>query len=665
MGFWKRICRCGFASLLVTGAATSAAGAVPTKGDTFGITKNIPVYVQEFHIWWGFPYPDTQSPVSHIESTYCSFREPWRLQWNCNGYPMLGIYDSRNMEVVRWQLRCIKATGVTSVAAMIHPEIGKGLNFIQEKDDFLTKLLDVAAEVKFPIFFMDEVAFRPDKDSKDPAIMGQRIVRFLKRYGSHLGFYKIDGKPVYYYQTFGYWVGAEATSKMMREVEAQVGGVHWMVFGDVAQASQVPEISSIIGASNGRRKNTVTRQWDLGYQDPAAIVEMGHKSGKKIADIHYPKFDNSGQPWRQFWVGQYGHQGEFIEATVASSMKSKPDFLMLSSWNDYEEGAFFEPAWDFDGFTGDPYLYCRVLAKMRGVEFIPPPLPPKEAVHPTIWEKLGYGDGAGPIIDRIYRSHVRGGSLEVVVRDTASAVAELEMVSDGDMWWAAPQPGEQDATGSLQLSFGDVAAARQVDDRMGHPVGQACNTGMGKLRFKLTADAAAVGDRPAVGVAYALDPANPARRVQIILPRRTPAPTIEPVGGFQTDVILTMSPHVKAEEIGADAWAGWQTGVASPYAPVNLQGADSRITFEGQGTDLAIVSLLGPPRADRLVKSKPVKHDREGQYVSYYITLGKEQLDRPGVHFIWLRAKDSAGNWGSPRFYAVPNYEEPVKSRGD
>ncbi len=661
MKLCKWICGCVCLSLAgVALAAPPAPATQPPHISTFGITKGIPVYLQEFHIWWGFAYPNPQYAVSHIESTYCSFREPWRLEWNCNGYPMVGLYDSHNLDIVRWQLRCIKATGVTAVAIQLHPVIGEGLHFIQERGGFISQILKIAAQVKMPVFFMDEVAFRPDAQSRDPKIMAQRIIRFLKRYASSPGFYKINGAPVYYYQTFGYWVGVKKTSQMMREVEAAVGPVYWMIFGDVAQVGRVPQVKAIVCGNNLARCNPTTRKTDFDSTEPGYIFNLGHKFHKLIGDLHYPKFDDSSQPWRRAWVSQYGHQGAFLKATVANSMKYHPDFLMLSSWNDYEEGAYFEPAWDFDGFTGDPYLYCRVLAGLRGIKFVPPPLPPKQALHPTIWEKLGYGDGAGPIIDHIYRSHVRGGSLEVVVRDTASAVAGLEVVPDGDAWWAAPQPGQDGPTGSLKLCFGEVGKPQEVSDHMGHTVGQACNTGLGKLRFELTTDPARLGDQPFVGVAYATDPMDPTRPVHVLLPRQTPAPTMEPVGGFQTHDILPMSPPCQAQEIGTQAWAGWQTGVAYAYAPVNLKPPQHEITLDAPGCNLALISLLGPPRPDRILTTPSVKHDAQGRCVSYYITLGAEQLDHPGVHFIWFRAKDSVGNWGSPRLYAVPNYERPA-----
>jgi hypothetical protein len=44
--------------------------------------------------------------------------------------------------------------------------------------------------------------------------------------------------------------------------------------------------------------------------------------------------------------------------------------------------------------------------------------------------------------------------------------------------------------------------------------------------------------------------------------------------------------------------------------------------------------------------------------VTFHVTIPKERLARSGVQFVWVRARDAAGNWGSPRFFAVPNFEE-------
>lgn len=649
-------------ALLGSATCIPALFAKPTADQpdaSFGLLRDVPVYMQEWHVWWGFPFPDKSKPVLHLDTTYASFREPWRLEWNRNGYPYPGIYDSSNPEIIRWQLRCIKATGVTSVAVMLHPLNDTGLGFIQENIGLVKLILDLAAEEKFPVFFMDEVAFRSSPVPRDPAVMARRIIRFLGDYGAHPGFYKIDGKPVYYYQTYGYDVSGKRTDEMMAEVEKAYGPVHWMIFGDGGRMGSATRLNTLISGANLHRRPAGTRQINLSVQNPAVIFPAVRAMGKRAGDMHYPKFDGTAQPWRQRRVALYGDRGSYLATTLADSLRAKPDLLMLSSWNDYEEGAGFEPAWDFDGFTGDPYLYCRVLARLKGIEFVPPPPPPKEAVHPSIWEKLGYGDGAGPIIENVHRSHVRGGSLEVVVRDSASPVTALEAVWDGDVWWRAAQPGEHADAGNLKPPADALTpSGTSLKSPMNFRIGKAASVELARVGFRPDDDVAVLGSTPAVGVAYAFDPSVEPARVDALFQRRTPAALWEPTGGLQRELVLPLSPHNKAEDIGHLLWDGWVTRSAVAGVPIKLAKGEPCVVVRAAETALATVSLLGPPREERIVTVSPQPHDPAGWRVSYHLVVNSERLARPGVQFLWLRARDAAGNWGSPILYSFPNYED-------
>lgn len=101
---WKTLGLAACAAL-----AGSVFGGTQMNPKSFGALKDMPVYIQEWHVWWGFPYPDRQQPFSHMSSTLTAEREPWRLNWNRNGYPLVGLYDAANPEIMRWQIRCMKA----------------------------------------------------------------------------------------------------------------------------------------------------------------------------------------------------------------------------------------------------------------------------------------------------------------------------------------------------------------------------------------------------------------------------------------------------------------------------------------------------------------------------------------------------------------------------
>ncbi|MBS1369352.1 MAG: hypothetical protein HPZ91_05280 [Lentisphaeria bacterium] len=646
-----------FAKLAAAACASAAlllAAAGPELGpESFGVLKDKPTYIQEWHIWWGFPYPDRQRPFAHMDSALTSDREPWRLDWNRNGYPLVGLYDSANPEIIRWQIRCMKAAGLDSVAVMIHPDNGGGIAFIQEAPtDMIGAILDIAAEEKFPVFFMDEVAFRKGSVAQNPEVMAERVIRFLKKYAGHPGFHRIGGKPVYYFQTYGWGVKPEELEAMFRKVETAAGPVHWMVFGAVNRFGAIPQIASMVDGASHHRRSKETRRWQLKEQDPGHIFSAGRRFGKKITDMQYPKFDGTSQPWRQTGVSQYGLGGRTLETTILNSLKSNPDFIMLSSWNDWEEGANFEPGWDFDGFSGDPYLYCRVIAHLRGREFVPPPLPPKEAVHPSIREKLGYGDGAGPVVEKIERSHNRGGALAVTVRDTASEVVALEAAWNGDFYYLAAQSAGGRPQGNL-IPRAELPKSELLKNIFGYTPGRATAVRSGGIAFSVPEPEKVPGTF-ALGVATAFDPEKPMQPVIVRAANLHPVPLREPIGGRRAEYVFRLTPYPRDNRFPAELWNGWRTAVAVNPRPLDLAGKP--LTLEADGAKFGLISILGDPRGERIVTSG-VPFDEAGRIKTFHLTLPDEVLGAPGAHFVWLRAKDAAGNWGSPVLHAVPNYE--------
>lgn len=642
------------------------AGAAPLPGltkESYGALKELPVFIQEWHFWWGFPYPDRQQTFSHLDSTLTAEREPWRLYWNRNGYPYPGPYDSANPDIMRWQIRCMKAAGFETVAAMLHPEWSVGIDYIQEENSNLVKTaLDIAAEEKFPIFFMDEVAFRNGSPAQKPEVMVQRFVRFLKLYGSHPGFYRIDGKPVIYFQTFGMNITPEELSGVFDRVEEQAGPVHWMIFGDVARFSGVKKLCSVVCGASLHRKNAATRKWQLDFQDPAPIFAAARKAGKKVADMQYVKFDGTSQPLRQPGVLAYGLGGRRLEKTMLDSFRSGPDFLMVSSWNDWEEGTTMEPGWDFDGFTDDPYLYCRVMAHLKGRDFTPPPPPPKESVHPTIHEKLGYGDGAGPLVESIERSNNRGGTLTVTVRDTVSEVTGLEVVWEGDLYWKAPQGKEGAATGNLALQSSRPVKTRQLRNVFNFTPGRAVDVGNADLTFDAP-ELRTLEDNFHIGVATVFRPKQPFGKLFVTVPNKIVVRRLEPKGGTEENYTFNFTPHARNDQFPKELWDGWRTVVGANPRPVDFnKGA---LTLKAPGQQLGLLSILREPKEERVLHDAVPVPGSDGRHKRFHLVVPDEILDQPGASFVWLRACDAAGNWGSPVLYAFPNYEEFDRSAPD
>jgi len=169
----------------------------------------------------------------------------------------------------------------------------------------------------------------------------------------------------------------------------------------------------------------------------------------------YAGFNNS--PYgRTAWFDRRG--GRTLIEVLDCYRKEKPDFLLLSSWNDWLENTALEPGLAFDDYNGDPYLYCRILAACKGGSFEPPPLPKPAAVDPWLHRVLYGVDRTPPRIREVWHSPLEP-ALDVVASDADSAVRAVRYVRHGNR--ALRFPGRIETLGA-RLRFPPASARRFV-----------------------------------------------------------------------------------------------------------------------------------------------------------------------------------------------------------
>ena len=383
----------------------------------------IPVLVREWHVWSEVPYAgDSESPCwAHWngETRYGRFDAAktietlrpgsgWRRWLNSEGYPLLGPYNSSNRDVIRWQLETAKNAGLAGMYVHLWPSLwGKG----QDVTPLPTfeKILDAAAAMKYPVGFHDEVQFRQPNVSGAQLFRNSvaRVALLINRYGSHPGWRKVDGRPVYYFQNWSRWMPSDRMADFVRAVECEAGPVYWVVEGNPDEAVwRIPEIRAVIAYNN-----TTYMQFDADGKLKteatfAALLRkaesLARKHAKRFGVLVFSRFDDSydrGSPDRP---GLPARKGMFFVDSLRQSMAVNPDFLIVTQWNDFEECGYIEPAWDYADFEGDPYRYCRIVAASVGKRFVPAPLPPRSAADPYIRHKLFGGSkpgDLGPVAD--------------------------------------------------------------------------------------------------------------------------------------------------------------------------------------------------------------------------------------------------------------------------
>lgn len=455
----------------------------PELGEIPNLEKT-PLYIWEWHIWHQTPFgPGGRHGYYHGGDNALSDTESAGPDWMRNrhpvGYPLTGPYSSENPEVIRWQLRCMKATGVDGVFVHLYPEWNRGDFFVWEPT--FARILDIAAEEGVKIGIHDEVQFRRGTPAQQPEVMTRRLTNLLRKYASHPGILRIDGKPAVTFAYWNYFEGRMPPDKLapvLRAVEEAVGEKVFWAVGRAAGARtsilDVPEVSGIIPISNSNtqiidvlpgadsvQKSNFGRKLIPGYVDqkpfppviaPAQIADFKAARAaypdKWFCLWGYPGFENStGHGGRRDVVTGWlpRRKGLTLVELLRTFAELTPSAIVLTSWNDWEENTALEPGIDYDGYAGDPYLYCRILAAAKGRTFIPPPLPPKEALDPWMWQPLFGIDKRAPEVLRTRYSPLEPAVVATVV-DSASAVRDARLLPHGDAWLSV---GKEDSfTGS-------------------------------------------------------------------------------------------------------------------------------------------------------------------------------------------------------------------------
>lgn len=371
----------------------------------------VPIYAMECHVWWFSPFANAERPGYRWAGGSPdgpTFGPDWMRDHASPGYPLIGLYDSEESEVIRWQIRCARNAGIDGLIVHLWPDRVTGTRLGGAKT--FGNYLEIAKEEGLKIGCHDEIQFRKDWKAQEPHTMAQRVGKFIRKYGSHSAYLRIDGKPVYLFQFWDrfrhseHWKNktplqiASQLDDVFKEAEKIAGeSIYWIlhvqpddaIWGNTRAKGFVPTANSHV-----MKRVTGYKDQALDWRQVQANLEKIQKYRKKYPDKSvglwaYVGFNDS--PRRRpdgatTWMPR--REGKTLVETLRMYKKENPDFIMVSSWNDWQENTAIEPGLSFDGFNGDPYLYLKILAAAKGKQFHPPELPAKEAIDPLMWQPL-------------------------------------------------------------------------------------------------------------------------------------------------------------------------------------------------------------------------------------------------------------------------------------
>ena len=443
----------------------------------------VPVFVREWHIWTGVPYGENPTvprwmhwdgekkfgkydPATTIEQLRPG--SSWRRYLNCTGYPLLGPYDPGRPGIIRWQLETARNAGIECLYLHLWPSLwDDGADLTPQP--VLERALDAAAELNYPIALHDEIAFRGSNISGAQKLENtiRRTAQLVTRYGKHPGWYKIDGMPVYYFQNWNSWIKPPELARYFAEVEKQTGPVYWVYEGaDIEEAFRIPQIKAVLSHNNSWFLHTPPHgagphPWKELEKSMERAAKLARKYDKKFGMMIYTRFNNNSDRGRPGNGRIPAEDGMFFVDSIKRTMKFKPDFFIFTQWSDFEESAFIEPAWDFDGFNGDPYRYCRIIAAAQGKKFVPAPLPPRDEVDPYIRRKLYGGSEPGDLGPVCARPVLRDGALTLKWAEEGPEPAEVRLVQNELARWT---PEERQYTTGQKLRLANWSAVNREDE---------------------------------------------------------------------------------------------------------------------------------------------------------------------------------------------------------
>jgi len=318
-------------------------------------------------------------------------------------YPLIGPYDSRQREVVRWHVRLAKAAGIDGFLVDWWGPGGWQKPPGQTYKAFVDVLLPIAEEENFKVCLCDEL---PQFFNGFDKVVTW-TAEYLDRFRRSPAYLHIDGQPVYYiYQVWQGKMSVAQCRRLIRTVERRSGPVFWIVDKMRCRLTRAPnspsgrelffpddwlavrEIDALGGYATFSNLR-VHEARDLGVLF-ARLVRQARAAGKKVLLPIHPGHNNSKFNNKPYVIPR--RAGRTLEGFLRAASDAGADFLAVTSFNEWPETTVVEPAWTWP----DPYRYLGILARFTGKTFRPPPLPPVKALDPAIVPLLRRRGQGGP-----------------------------------------------------------------------------------------------------------------------------------------------------------------------------------------------------------------------------------------------------------------------------
>ena len=259
-------------------------------------------------------------------------------------FPALGAYDSHDPKVIETHCREAKECGLTGFIASWW-----------RQGDFhdrgLPPLLEAAHRHGLRVSVYYETA--PQPASPKPEDVAADISYIVRTYGNHPAWLSVNGKPVIFVYSRAI---AQLTLDGWRKVILGFAADHPP--GAVFIGDQIsPEAAQVFDGIHTYNPTAQTKGMTAAQIDAWArktFREWVETAGPRIACVTIiPGFDDSVQPSRKPPRPiTERHDGDTYRAMWREAIAASPDWILITSWNEWHEGSEIEPSLEL----GDRYL---------------------------------------------------------------------------------------------------------------------------------------------------------------------------------------------------------------------------------------------------------------------------------------------------------------------
>jgi len=240
-------------------------------------------------------------------------------------HPSHGPYDSNDPHTIRRHLKWCEEAGIDGLLATWW---GQG----QYHDNALKVVLKEATESSTKISIYYEIV---PQSGVTGAVDDFRYI--LKNYGKHPGFFNENGKPVVF--VYGRAMG-QLNLEQWAEVLKQIRSEYEALF--IADTGSAELISLFDGGHTYNPVGLVVQQADMDAHY-RGLVQTCRSTNKIACATVIPGYDDSNIGRKQILVANR-RGGELYKSLWSKAEQSNPDWILITSFNEWHEGSEIEPS---------------------------------------------------------------------------------------------------------------------------------------------------------------------------------------------------------------------------------------------------------------------------------------------------------------------------------